>query len=427
MFVFTILGFALSEAVAIFGLMMTFLILYGSNLTDSLMRKTCKFKAVNTTKVNFGPQHPAAHGVLRLLIELSSETIVNVQSHIGLLHRATEKLCEVRTQTQIIPYFDRLDYVSMATQEHVFALVMEKLLNIPVSTRVQNIRVLLSEITRILNHILAITTHALDVGALTPFLWLFEEREYLLGIYEELSGARMHSAYIRPGKVARDITAETMFNISSFLSRFPSRLRETNELLSNNTIFADRLKNVGVVTFNKAIAWGFSGPMLRSTGYPQDLRKTAPYDGYTDLNFDVAHEVYGDSYSRYLIRMEEMYQSVLICQQIVTNLVSGPAVNEKPSRSSMKTTMEHVISHYKSTVEDINYADNFGYVAVEAPKGEFGLTLVGNKKRRPVRIKIRSTGFYHLQALDWLTRGLQLPDLVTNIGTLDLVLGEIDR
>ena len=382
--------------------------------------------------INFGPQHPAAHGVLRLVLEMNGEVVQRADPHIGLLHRGTEKLIEYKTYLQALPYFDRLDYVSMICQEHGYSLAVEKLLGCTPPVRAQYIRVLFAEITRILNHLLALTTHALDVGALTPFLWGFEEREKCMEFYERVSGARMHAAYVRPGGVAQDLPLGLSEDIYRFAQQFSSRIDEMEELLTSNRIWKQRLVDVGVVTANSAFDWGFSGVMLRGSGVSWDLRKTQPYDVYGELDFQVPVGSRGDCYDRYLIRLEEMRQSVRIIMQCLNEMPRGMVrSNDRklnpPARSQMKQSMESLIHHFKLYTEGFTVPAGETYTAVEAPKGEFGVYLVSNGSNRPYRCKIRAPGFAHLQGLDVMSRNHMLADVVTIIGTQDIVFGEVDR
>lgn len=389
-------------------------------------------KELKTFTLNFGPQHPSAHGVLRLVLHLNGETIIKADPHIGLLHRGTEKLIEHKTYQQALPYFDRLDYVSMMTQEHAYVLAVESLTKCFVPLRAQYIRVLFSEITRILNHLLALTAHAMDVGALTPFLWAFEEREKLMEFYERVSGARMHASYIKIGGLHEDIPLNLLDDIYVFISNFSSRIDELEELLTNNRIWKYRLVDIGVVTQHDAIAWGFSGVMLRSTGLPWDLRKMYPYEVYNHLNFNIPIGTTGDCYDRYLIRIEEMRQSLFIIKQCLDQLPVGliKIDNQKitpPSRRKLKLSMEALIHHFKLYSEGLFVEKNETYVSIEAPKGEFGVYLVSNNSSRPYRCKIKAPGFLHLQGLDFMTRQHLLADVVTIIGTQDIVFGEVDR
>ncbi|KAJ7237923.1 hypothetical protein O6H91_Y444100 [Diphasiastrum complanatum] len=399
-----------------------------SYATTALAKK----KEIKNFTLNFGPQHPAAHGVLRLVLEMNGEVIERAEPHIGLLHRGTEKLIEYKTYLQALPYFDRLDYVSMMAQEHAYSLAVEKLLNVEVPLRGQYIRVLFCEITRLLNHLLALTTHAMDVGALTPFLWAFEEREKMMEFYERVSGARMHAAYIRPGGVAQDLPLGLSEDIFLFTQQFSSRIDELEEMLTNNRIWKQRLVDIGVVTAKEAKDWGFSGVMLRGSGVSWDLRKASPYDVYNRLDFDVPVGTRGDCYDRYCCRVEEMRQSVRLIIQCLNNMPSGivKADDRKispPSRSQMKQSMESLIHHFKLYTEGFSVPPGATYTSVEAPKGEFGVYLVSNGSNRPYRCKIRAPGFAHLQGLDFMSKHHMLADVVTIIGTQDIVFGEVDR
>ena len=396
------------------------------------IEKALSPKKLKNFTINFGPQHPAAHGVLRLVLEMNGEVVQRADPHIGLLHRGTEKLIEYKNYLQALPYFDRLDYVSMMCQEHAYSLAVEKLLNCPVPLRAQYIRVLFSEITRLLNHLLALTCHAMDVGALTPFLWAFEEREKLMEFYERVSGARMHAAYIRPGGVAQDLPIGLCEDIFKFCQQFASRIDEMEEMLTNNRIWKQRLVEIGVVTADQALDWGFSGVMLRGSGISWDLRKTQPYDVYDKMKFDVPVGTRGDCYDRYLIRVEEMRQSLRIIMQCINELPEGMIkVDDRkitpPSRSQMKQSMESLIHHFKLYTEGFVVPASETYTAVEAPKGEFGVFLVSNGTNRPYRCKIRAPGFAHLQGIDFMSRNHMLADVVTIIGTQDIVFGEVDR
>jgi len=389
--------------------------------------------------LNFGPQHPAAHGVLRLVLELQGETIIRADPHIGLLHRGTEKLMEYRTFLQGLPYFDRLDYVSMMSQEHSYCLAVEHLLKCMVPLRGKLIRILFSEITRILNHLLALTTHALDVGAMTPFLWGFEEREKLMEFYERVSGARMHAAYFRPGGVNQDLPVGLLDDIFLFINQFESRISEIEELLTNNRIWKQRLVNVGIITYKQALEYGYSGVMLRSCGIEWDLRKNMSYDNYNTVDFNIPVTFNGDCYDRYLIRIFEMRESCKIMYDMIQRLhvkFKDPFLNNikvqdykicPPSRFVMKKSMEALIHHFKLYTEGFSIAENQIYCAVEAPKGEFGVYLVTNYTNKPYRCHIRAPGFAHLQSLNLLVKQHLLADVVTIIGTLDVVFGEIDR
>nr|YP_006280821.1 NADH dehydrogenase subunit 7 [Cyanophora paradoxa]ADW79175.1 NADH dehydrogenase subunit 7 [Cyanophora paradoxa] len=382
--------------------------------------------------LNFGPQHPAAHGVLRLVLELNGEIVKKADPHIGLLHRGTEKLIEYKNYNQALPYFDRLDYVSMMAQEHAYSLAVEKLLKCSVPLRAKWIRVIFSEITRILNHLLAVTCHAMDVGALTPLLWGFEEREKLMEFYERVSGARMHAAYIRPGGVSQDLPNGLTNDIYEFVIQFENKINELEELLTNNRIWKQRLVDIGVVTAKEAIDWGFSGVMLRGSGVAWDLRKNEAYETYDNLDFEVPVGIRGDCYDRYLIRIEEMRQSCYIIQQSLNKLSSGPIkVDDNkispPSRTEMKQSMESLIHHFKLYTEGYTVPKGETYSFVEAPKGEFGVYLVSNGTNKPYRCKIKAPGFAHLQGLDMMSKNHMLADVVTIIGTQDIVFGEIDR
>ncbi len=382
--------------------------------------------------MNFGPQHPAAHGVLRLVLEMDGEVVDRADPHIGLLHRGTEKLIEHKTYLQAIPYFDRLDYVAPMNQEHPFALAVERLLGLEVPLRAQYIRVLFSEITRILSHILNITTLALDVGAMTPFLWGFEEREKLMEFYERVSGARMHAAYFRPGGVHQDLPAGLAEDIMAFAERFPAHIDDVEGLLTENRIFKQRLVDIGAASAEQAFDWGFSGPMLRASGVAWDLRKAQPYDVYERVDFDIPVGKNGDCYDRYLVRVEEMRQCLRIIEQCLNEMPGGPVMVDDnkiapPKRSEMKRSMEALIHHFKLYTEGYHVPAGEIYAAVEAPKGEFGVYLVSDGTNRPYRCKIRAPSFAHLQGLDFQTKGHMLADVVAIIGALDVVFGEIDR
>ncbi len=382
--------------------------------------------------INFGPQHPAAHGVLRLVMELDGEIVERADPHIGLLHRGTEKLIEHKTYAQAIPYFDRLDYVSMMCQEHAFVLAAERLLGLQVPLRGQYIRVLFSEITRILNHLLNVTTQGMDVGAMTPVLWGFEEREKLMEFYEGVSGARMHANYFRVGGVHQDMPDGMEEEIGRYIQTFPKFLDEIEKLLSENRIFKQRNVDIGIISAEDAIDWGFTGVMLRGSGVAWDLRKSQPYEVYDRMDFDVPVGRHGDCYDRYVCRIEEMHQSVRIIQQCLREMPKGPVIAEDnkitpPRRSAMKTSMEALIHHFKLFTEGHRVPEGEVYAAVEAPKGEFGVYLVSDGGNKPYRCKIRAPGFAHLQALEFMSKGHMLADTVAIIGTLDIVFGEIDR
>jgi NADH-quinone oxidoreductase subunit D len=387
---------------------------------------------IKNLTMNFGPQHPAAHGVLRLVLEMDGEVVERADPHIGLLHRGTEKLIEYKTYLQAVPYFDRLDYVSPMCQEHAFALATEKLLGIDVPVRAQYIRVLFAEITRILNHLLNISAYALDVGAMTPLLWWFEEREKLMGFYERVSGARLHSAYFRPGGVNRDMPAGLADDIARFCETFPAMLEDVEQLLTENRIFKQRTVDIGVATGEQAMDWGFSGPMLRASGVAWDLRKAQPYDVYERMDFDIPVGKNGDCYDRYLVRLEEMRQSLRIVKQCLDQMPDGAVrtTDRKvapPPRAEMKQSMEALIHHFKLYTEGYHVPEGETYTAVEAPKGEFGVYLVSDGSNKPYRCFIRAPGFAFLQATDFLGKGHMLADVVAIIGSMDIVFGEIDR
>ncbi|MEM7046797.1 MAG: NADH-quinone oxidoreductase subunit D [Pseudomonadota bacterium] len=388
---------------------------------------------INPSTINFGPQHPAAHGVLRLVLEMDGEVVERADPHIGLLHRGTEKLIEYKTYLQAVPYFDRLDYVSPMNQEHAFALAVERLLNIHAPIRAQYIRVIFSEVTRLLNHILNITTFALDVGALTPALWGFEEREILMEFYERVSGARLHSAYFRPGGVHQDFPNGLADDLAAYMETFPNVIDDLSGLLTNNRIFKQRTVDIGVMTDKQAQAWGLTGPMLRASGVAWDLRKAQPYEVYDKMDFDVPVGTTGDCYARYLVRMEEMRQSVRIINQALAAMpADGPVMVDDhkiapPRREDMKNSMESLIHHFKLYTEGYHVPEGQTYAAVEAPKGEFGVFLIADGTNKPYRCRIRAPGFPHLQALDFMSRGHMLADVVAIIGAMDVVFGEIDR
>jgi NADH-quinone oxidoreductase subunit D len=382
--------------------------------------------------LNFGPQHPAAHGVLRLILELDGEVVERADPHIGLLHRGTEKLIENKTYLQAVPYFDRLDYVSPMCQEHAYALTVEKLLNCQVPLRAQYIRVIYSELTRILNHIMNVTTFALDVGAMTPLLWLFEDREKIIEFYERASGSRMHSAYIRPGGVSEDISASLLADIEKFTEIFPKHLSDVEDLLTENRIFKQRTVDIGTVTKAEALDWGFSGPMLRGSGVAWDLRKSQPYEVYDKMEFDIPIGKNGDCYDRYLIRILEMYESIKIIKQACAQIPRGEVktLDRKiapPPRAEMKTSMEALIHHFKLYTEGYHVPAGEYYAAVEAPKGEFGVFVVADGTNRPYRCRLRAPGFIHLSAMDFMTKGHMIADVVAVLGSMDIVFGEVDR
>jgi NADH-quinone oxidoreductase subunit D len=382
--------------------------------------------------MNFGPQHPAAHGVLRMVMEMDGEVVERIDPHIGLLHRGTEKLIEYKTYLQAMPYFDRLDYVSPMNQEHAFVLAVEKLAGVEVPLRAQYIRVLFSEITRILNHLLFTPAYAMDVGAMTPFLWCFEQRELLMAFYERVSGARMHAAYFRVGGVHQDMPAGLPEDILTWADKFPAVLDDVENLLTDNRIFKQRTVDIGIVSAEDALDWGFTGPMLRGSGVPWDLRRAQPYDVYERMEFDIPVGKNGDSYDRYLVRIEEMRQSLRIIRQCLAELPSGPVLtNDRkfvpPSRGDMKRSMEALIHHFKLYTEGYLVPAGESYTAVEAPKGEFGVYLIADGTNSPYRCKIRAPGFAHLQAMDYVCKGHMLADSVAVLGSMDIVFGEIDR
>jgi len=382
--------------------------------------------------LNFGPQHPAAHGVMRMVLEMDGETIERADPHIGLLHRGTEKLIEYKTYLQAIPYFDRLDYVSPMCQEHAFSLAVERLMGIEAPPRGQYIRVLFAEITRILNHLLNICAFGLDLGAITPFLWGFEERERLMEFYERASGARLHANYFRPGGVHMDLPPRLVDDIAAFCETFPKTIDDIEGLLTENRIFRQRTVNIGVLSAADAADWGMSGPMIRASGVAWDLRRAQPYDAYAEMDFDIPVGKNGDCYDRYLVRVEEMRQSVRIIRQCLEKMPSGPVKTDNrkispPSRGEMKRSMEALIHHFKLYTEGYHVPAGETYTAVEAPKGEFGVYLVADGTNRPYRCKIRSPGFAFLQATEFMCKGHMLADLVAVVGSMDIVFGEIDR
>lgn len=388
-------------------------------------------------KLNFGPQHPAAHGVLRLVLDLIGEVVNKAEPHIGLLHRGTEKLIETKNFTQALPYFDRLDYVSMMIQEHVYALGLETLLNCKIAKRVQYIRIIFSELTRILNHLLAIVCHAIDVGAMTPLLWAFEEREKLLEFYERVSGARMHAAFIRAGGIQQELPKNLLTSIFIFVENFKDRLNEFHNLLTHNRIWKQRLVNIGIVSKKQSLLYSFSGPMIRGSGVDWDLRKSNPYEAYKFLNFSIATGSIGDCYDRYCIRMFEMEESLYLINQCLSKLSNNAnsystnfVTNKKliaPTKFKIKSSMESLINHFKFYSSGISIQPSETYTSIEAPKGEFGVFIVANGHNSPYRCKIRAPGFLHLQSLDFMVKGHLIADIVTIIGTQDVVFGEIDR
>ena len=398
--------------------------------TDNSLLNEHKIRNFN---INFGPQHPAAHGVLRLVLELDGEIVERCDPHIGLLHRGTEKLMESRTYLQNLPYFDRLDYVSPMNQEHAWCLAIEKLTKTEVPYKASLIRVLYSEIGRILNHLLNITTQAMDVGALTPPLWGFEEREKLMVFYERACGARLHAAYFRPGGVHRDLPVQLLDDIASWCKTFPKVLSDIDQLLTDNRIFKQRNVDIGIISEKDILDFGFSGVMVRGSGLSWDLRKSQPYECYNDFEFKIPVGKSGDCYDRYLVRMEEMRQSLSIIEQAIDKIKSetGEVMSRgkiaPPDRAEMKTSMEALIHHFKLYTEGFHVPDGEVYASVEAPKGEFGVYLVADGTNRPYRAKLRAPGFLHLQAIDHMCKGHQLADVSAIIGTMDVVFGEIDR
>ncbi len=382
--------------------------------------------------LNFGPQHPAAHGVLRLVLEMDGEVIERADPHVGLLHRGTEKLIEYKTYLQAVPYFDRLDYVSPMNQEHAYALAVEKLLGIEVPLRAQYIRVLFSELTRIANHILNIATFALDVGAMTPILWGFEEREKIMEFYERVCGARLHAAYFRPGGVHQDLPAGLTHDIRAFTETFPKIIDDIEGLLTENRIFRQRTVDIGIVSAEDALDWGFSGPMIRGSGLAWDLRRAQPYDCYADLSFGIPVGKNGDCFDRYLVRIEEMRQSLAIIAQCLDRMPDGPVHTQNhkvtpPRRGEMKQSMEALIHHFKLYTEGYHVPAGATYTAVEAPKGEFAVYLVSDGTNRPYKCHIRAPGFAHMAAMDFLCKGHMLADSVAVLGSMDIVFGEVDR
>jgi NADH-quinone oxidoreductase subunit D len=388
--------------------------------------------SLQTYTMNFGPQHPAAHGVLRLVLELDGEVVERADPHIGLLHRGTEKLIEYRPYIQSIGYFDRLDYVSPLSQEHAYVLAIENLLGIEIPERARYIRVLFDEITRILNHLLNVTTMALDIGAMTPLLWGFEEREKLMEFYERVSGARLHANYYRPGGVARDLPAGLTDDIRAWMKTFPALLDDIERLITENRIFLQRLVDIGVVSADEALDLGFTGPMLRASGLAWDLRKSQPYAVYERMEFDIPVGRHGDCFDRYLVRMAEMRESLKIMAQCLDQMPVGPVkiADQKitpPRRAEVKRSMESLIHHFKLYTEGFHVPAGETYAAVEAPKGEFGVYLVSDGTNRPHRCKIRASSYPHLAALEKMSKGHMLPDIPAIIGAMDIVFGEIDR
>ena len=387
---------------------------------------------IKNFNLNFGPQHPSAHGVLRLVLEMDGEVIERADPHIGLLHRGTEKLIESKTYLQAVHYFDRLDYVSPQNQEHAFALATEKLLGIQAPPRGQSIRILYAEIGRCLNHIFTTCAFAMDVGAMTPMLWGFEERELLMEFCERVSGARLHMGYFRPGGVANDMPDGLAEDIYKWAEHFPTFIDDCESLLTENRIFKQRTVDIGAITAEQALDWGFTGPNLRAAGVPWDLRKAQPYDGYEQMDFDIPVGKHGDCYDRYLLRIAEMRECAKIIKQCLDQMPDGAVKSENfkispPPRGEMKRSMEALIHHFKLYTEGYHVPAGETYTAVEAPKGEFAVYLVADGTNKPYRCKIRSTGFAHLQALELLSKGHMLADVVANIGSLDIVFGEVDR
>ena len=403
-----------------------------NEMAGNVVAPSTKVVEIDSHALNFGPQHPAAHGVLRLILEMDGEVVDRADPHIGLLHRGTEKLIEYKTYLQALPYFDRLDYVSPMCMEHPFALAIEKLLSIEIPERASWIRTLFSEITRILNHLLNVTTYALDVGAITPSLWGFEEREKLMEFYEEVSGARLHANYFRPGGVHSDMPVGMEERIAAWAVTFPKFLDDLEELLTGNRIWKQRTVDIGIMSAEDALAWGFAGPCLRASGVPWDLRRSQPYEMYDRIKFDIPVGRNGDCYDRYLVRVAEMRESVKIIVQCLQQMKPGPIkiADRKfsaPPRAEMKRSMEALIHHFKLYTEGFHVPAGSTYTVVESPKGEFGVYLVADGTNRPYRCKIRPTGFAHLQAIDFMSKRHMLADAVAIIGSLDVVFGEIDR
>ncbi|NBC36100.1 NADH-quinone oxidoreductase subunit D [Novosphingobium sp. FSY-8] len=390
-------------------------------------------EVITNYTINFGPQHPAAHGVLRMVTELDGEIIERVDPHIGLLHRGTEKLIEHKTFLQALPYFDRLDYCSPLGMEHSYVLAVEKLLNLEVPLRAQYLRVLFAELTRICNHMLNIGSHVMDVGAMTPNLWLFEIREDCLNFFERASGARMHSAWFRPGGVARDVPQALLDDLAIWLDhRLPELFEDAMSLVLDNRIFKQRNVDIAVVSKEDALAWGFSGPMIRGSGIAWDIRKAQPYDVYDRVEFDVPVGTSGDCYDRMMVRVEEVRQSAKIMKQCLRDMPQGPVTSEDrkvspPKRAEMKSSMESLIHHFKLYTEGFHVPAGEVYVATESPKGEFGVYLVSDGGNKPYRCKIRPTAFSHLQAMDFMSKGHMLPDITAILGAMDIVFGECDR
>ncbi|MBA3880885.1 MULTISPECIES: NADH-quinone oxidoreductase subunit D [Sphingomonas] len=389
--------------------------------------------AIENYTINFGPQHPAAHGVLRLVMELDGEIVERLDPHVGLLHRGTEKLIEYKTYLQALPYFDRLDYVSPMCMEHSYVLAVEKLLDLEVPLRAQYLRVLFAELTRISNHMLNLASHVIDVGALTPGLWMYELREDVMNFSERASGARMHAAYFRPGGVHQDVPLKLLSDIGDWVdTRVPRLFEDAISLVADNRIFKQRNVDIAVVSREDAIKWGFSGPMIRAAGIPWDLRKSQPYDAYARMNFEVPVGTRGDCYDRFMVRVEEVRQSAKIIKQCLSEMPDGPiaSLDRKvvpPKRGEMKQSMEALIHHFKLYTEGFHVPAGEVYVATESPKGEFGVYLVSDGTNKPYRCKIRPTAFSHLQAMDFMSRGHMLADTTAILGALDIVFGECDR
>lgn len=395
-----------------------------------MLNKNIKYKNLYIFSLNFGPQHPSTHGVLRLILTLIGEIIIKADAHIGLLHRGTEKLLESKAFLRGLPYFDRLDYVSCMVQEHSYCITLEFLKSIKINSQIQIIRILFSEITRILNHLMAITTHALDVGALTPFLWAFEEREKLMNFYETISGARMHASFFRPGGIFKDWNLLFLEKLLTFSIQFPYRIKEIEALLTNNRIWKERLINIGTITKKQASSWSFSGPLLRSTGFAWDLRKVQPYESYNFFTFKIPIGFFGDSYDRYLIRIEEMKQSIIIINQGCLYLLSLQKQNLNKTISTLfnsNNNMAMLIAHFKFYSEGFFLKENNTYLGIEAPKGEMGIFLAANNNYKPYRCKIRAPGFFHLNSINSMVQYHTIADAVVIIGTQDIVFGEVDR
>ena len=390
-------------------------------------------EVISNYTINFGPQHPAAHGVLRMVMELDGEIIERIDPHIGLLHRGTEKLIEHKTYLQALPYFDRLDYCSPLAMEHSYVLAIEKLLNIAVPIRAQYLRVLFAELTRICNHMLNLGSHVMDVGAMTPNLWLFEIREDCLNFFERAAGARMHMAWFRPGGVHQDVPLKLLTDIADWLdTRLPTLFNDAMSLVIDNRIFKQRNVDIATVSKDDAVRWGFSGPMIRGSGIPWDLRKSQPYDAYAKMDFEVPVGTRGDCYDRFMVRVEEVRQSARIMKQCLAEMPEGPVASDDrkvvpPKRAEMKSSMEALIHHFKLYTEGFHVPAGEVYVATESPKGEFGVYLVSDGSNKPYRCKIRPTAFSHLQAMDFMSRGHMLPDATAILGALDIVFGECDR